>query len=68
MIELFVNSKPQQFTTPLSLTQLLADKNLITAKGIAVAVNDTVIPKTNWDQTQLTDRDRITIITATQGG
>ncbi len=68
MIELFVNSTPQQSLTPLSLAQLLSEKSLNQAKGIAVAVNDTVIPKATWSSTLLTDQDRVTIITATQGG
>ncbi len=68
MIELFVNSTPQQFLTPLSLAQLLSEKNLDQAKGIAVAVNDMIIPKATWSSTLLTNQDRVTIITATQGG
>ena len=40
----------------------------ISSKGIAVAVNQTVIPKTKWDQTIIKENDNIIIITATQGG
>lgn len=38
------------------------------SKGIAVAVNNLVIPKTSWADTMLRDKDSILIITATQGG
>lgn len=68
MLELFVNSKRQQFSIPVTLMQLLQGKNLHQAKGIAVAINDTVIPRSNWDHTTLSHQDRVTIITATQGG
>jgi len=38
------------------------------SKGIAVAVNNQVIPKTDWGNTILQDKDSVLIITATQGG
>lgn len=34
----------------------------------AVAVNDTFVPKSNWDSTELHDGDKVLIITATYGG
>jgi len=37
-------------------------------KGIAVALNQQVIPKDSWSQTPLKENDSILIITATQGG
>ncbi len=37
-------------------------------KGTAIAVNDSVVPKENWNEYQLNEEDRIEIIRATQGG
>jgi sulfur carrier protein len=37
-------------------------------KGVAVAVNDTVIPKQKWNETVLKDNDSIEIVRAVQGG
>ncbi len=37
-------------------------------KGIAVAVNSSVIPKSDWENYLLQETDEILIITATQGG
>lgn len=37
-------------------------------KGTAVAVNDTVVPKDQWKEYQITEGDNIEIIRATQGG
>ncbi len=42
--------------------------NNIPEKGIAVAVNQNVIPKNLWSATTLKNEDQILIITATQGG
>ena len=36
-------------------------------KGIAVAVDATVLPRSNW-QTTLTDGARLEVVTAVQGG
>lgn len=36
--------------------------------GIAVAVNETVITKSDWNKTELKNKDNIFIIKATQGG
>ena len=49
----------------LSLTHsILGDKT----KGIAIAVNQTIIPKTDWEKTSLKTNDAVLIIKATQGG
>lgn len=50
------------------LSDLLQSKSLIERKGIAVAVNDSIVSKTNWSTTCLKENDKLLIITATQGG
>jgi sulfur carrier protein len=37
-------------------------------KGIAIALNNRIIPQSFWAETLLNDKDSILIITATQGG
>ncbi len=36
--------------------------------GVAVAVNNSVIPKTNWEVVEIQPNDNILLIKATQGG
>jgi sulfur carrier protein len=38
------------------------------ARGVAVAVNDTIVPRPDWPSTVLTDADHVEILTAVQGG
>jgi sulfur carrier protein len=38
------------------------------AKGVAVAVNEAVVPRGAWATTVLADGDRVEILTAVQGG
>ncbi|MFK7799660.1 MAG: sulfur carrier protein ThiS [Aureispira sp.] len=65
---LWVNKNKQQHASSLSLLELLQQLNKAEQSGIAVAVNNQVIPKNNWSNQVLHDQDSITIITATQGG
>lgn len=37
-------------------------------EGIAIAINDEVISKSTWSETELSEGDKILVITATQGG
>ncbi|MBI1837273.1 MAG: sulfur carrier protein ThiS [Flavobacteriia bacterium] len=36
--------------------------------GIAVAINESIVPKTEWAKTYLKSNDNLLIIKATQGG
>ncbi|MFC4059810.1 sulfur carrier protein ThiS [Planomonospora corallina] len=36
--------------------------------GVAVAVNDEVVPRGAWESTPLTETDRVEVLTAVQGG
>lgn len=51
-----------------SLYQLLMSFNLYTDKGIAVAVDNEVVPKASWKEFQVYDGCNIIVIKASQGG
>lgn len=63
-----INKDPKTIDTDSYLLQLLESVKLIDQKGVAIAVNDQVITRSNWEQFQLNENDKITIIKATQGG
>ena len=68
-MELTINHQRKFFENPpASLEQLLLAENLKKEKGIAVALNNQVIPRKDWASTPLHPNDTILIITATQGG
>lgn len=54
----------------IALGALLEEELSITseARGVAVAVNDTVVPKSQWYATMIERGDRVEVIRATQGG
>lgn len=67
-MEVFINNILQDIAESSSLFELLHAENLAEKKGIAVAVNNMVVPRPKWNEHQLSAQDRITIIKATQGG
>jgi len=66
-MNLLVNSEPKQFSGR-NISELVQSLNMPSTNGIAFAVNDKVVPKTEWEKFQLNDNDKILIIKATQGG
>lgn len=50
------------------LQEILADLKIDTGRGIAVAVNQKVISKSEWNTYELKDNDSVLLIRATQGG
>jgi sulfur carrier protein len=62
-----VNGQIEPLTA--TLTALLRDKEIAPdARGIAVAVNGTVVPRAAWPSTDLHAGDQVEIVRARQGG
>ncbi|WP_294243436.1 sulfur carrier protein ThiS [uncultured Chryseobacterium sp.] len=68
-MELTINHTRKIFDVlPATLEALLAMELPQKRKGIAVALNNHIVPQHFWAETLLNDKDSILIITATQGG
>nr|WP_294936899.1 sulfur carrier protein ThiS [uncultured Flavobacterium sp.] len=68
-MELKINNQQKHFSGDSISAQALLDLEFPNKQnGIALAINNTVIPKSNWVTTFLSESDEILIITATQGG
>lgn len=68
-MELSINHTTKQFERlPENLEVLIAMELPEKKKGIAVALNNRIIPQSFWAETLLNNKDSILIITATQGG
>lgn len=62
-----VNGEPRDLepeTTVAALVERLGRGR----KGIAVAVNEEVVPRSAWDDTRINDGDRVEMLSAAQGG
>lgn len=68
-MKVFINNQPTKFTqTTLSLQDVLENLSISQPQGIAIAVNNLIINKSNWQNTKLKEEDKVTVIRATQGG
>ena len=66
-VSVTVNGERRQIAGSATVADLVA--SLSTAgSGIAVAVNDEVVPRGGWQAKRLRDQDRVEILTAVQGG
>lgn len=65
---LFINNQRKDIEGEPSIDILLNFLNLESTRGVALAVNDRVVPRSEWENFQVQDQDKITIIRATQGG
>jgi len=67
-MDVFVNDQKQTVEADCNLTQLFNHLEIETPGGIAVALNNSVVPRASWDNQRLKNGDNILIIKATQGG
>jgi sulfur carrier protein len=67
-MNVLVNNKTEELKEGEMLLDLLAQLNLAEKRGIAVAVNNSVISRAAWSKHELNENDKITIIRPTQGG
>jgi sulfur carrier protein len=64
----FVNDQPRALAEGAQLADLLRDLGLAERKGVAIAINDEVVPRSTWPTRALAEGERILVIQATQGG
>jgi sulfur carrier protein len=67
MIDVTVNGQPRRFAERSTVAHLVDDVGC-GRRGVAVAVNEEVVPRSAWDATELAAGDRIEILRAAQGG
>ena len=64
----YINNTAHEAADNQPLIALLAARGISEPRGLAVAVNDAVVPRAEWAAHALNEQDRITVIRATQGG
>ncbi len=65
-MNVIINGKPADVKAA-NLKELAAELNL-PEKGIAVAVDNAMVPRTEWENTALSANDNVVIIKAACGG
>jgi sulfur carrier protein len=67
-MNIIINQQSRDIPDQCSLEQLLTQVLGIPVAGLAVAVDQTVIPSTDWPAYMLREADKVMLIRATQGG
>ena len=67
-MNIIINEKPYRIKNGATIDEALKEAQIENRFGIAVAVNNVVIPKALWEDTPLYPHDQITIINAIFGG
>ena len=68
MAEVYINQQTYSLPERGTLTDALSLLGIDEADGIAIAVNEVVIPRKEWAGSLLQGGDRVFVIRATQGG
>ena len=64
----YINDQSYALEQPQSLNEFLDSLNIDASKGMAVALNNNVVPREKWEIQQVHDNDKILLIKAAQGG
>lgn len=67
-MKIILNKENFELEKNTSLSELLNSANINVFNGIAIAVNNSVVRRDNWNNTILKDGDKVTIIKAVCGG
>lgn len=68
-MKVFVNEKAVEVSEPADVVRVLETVDVEPdRRGIAVAINERVVRRTEWSEYSVSEGDRIEIIQATQGG
>ncbi len=66
-MKIYINQKEIEVQDNISVKELL-DMQQIAIEGTAIAIDNKLVPKNEWNDRILTDGNQITIIRATFGG
>ena len=66
-MQIYINQKEIEVQDNISVKELL-DMQQIAIEGTAIAIDNKLVPKNEWNDRILTDGNKITIIRATFGG
>ena len=66
-MKVYINQNETEVPEGTSVKELL-DLQQIAAEGTAIAIDNKLVPKSEWSNRTLADGDKITLIRATFGG
>lgn len=67
-MKISVNNQTKEVPGKVDLSSLLALLNITDKSSVAIAVNQQVIPRQEWDKKIVKENDKVLLITAYEGG
>ncbi|MGL4268997.1 MAG: sulfur carrier protein ThiS [Plesiomonas sp.] len=67
MMQIVLNGQPQTLVTALTVAELLQQRAL-PVQGCAVALNQQILPRSQWAHTRLQAGDQLAVFQAIAGG
>lgn len=67
-MKVIVNNKDHTIETGAGVSKLLDFIDVPEAYGLAIAVNNRIIPRSQWENHKLSEGDKILLVKAAQGG
>lgn len=67
-MRLEVNGESREASPGTNLSDLLAGMGIEDPRGVAVAVEGEVVPRGKWEDTELSEGQRVEVLRAVQGG
>ena len=69
-MKLLVNGEARDVAERLTVAELVADEapGLAGGRGVAVAVDAEIVPRSAWDERTLEEGQRVEVLAAMQGG
>jgi sulfur carrier protein len=67
-MEVSINNKTIVLPDSAGIAEALLGVQITNTNGIAIAINNQVVPRAEWQNHLLKEGDKLTLIRATQGG
>jgi sulfur carrier protein len=67
-MDVFINDQKHSVNEQTTVAEMMKYMEVKSNKGLAVAVNETIVPRDDWQTTNLKDGDKVLMIRATSGG
>jgi sulfur carrier protein len=67
-LEVLVNGRPTTMAAGATVAAIVAALQPGGGGGMAVAINEELVPRSQWEERTLAAHDRVEVLTAAQGG
>jgi sulfur carrier protein len=67
-VRIVLNGEPRQVSEGITVARLVHQLDGREARGVAVAVDAEVVPRSEWERVELVEGQRVEVLGAIQGG